>query len=852
MHTNRFLRGLLIALVLLSLLSGLIGPRLMPALAAPQKQGSSICPDPIIVQWTYTGNVITPSTGSGLFSTSASVPPPTFPTGEIAAEDPSISFTGWDTASLDATAYLEFKIDTTNRYSISLTFKTRISNTGPTSLELYYSADGLNFLPTSAVVTTVPADANWHSLTFNLNAITDINYNVNTTFRLYAYNASGSAGTWRLDNVTFSGTCGMPSYPLIISEVAWAGTKASSDDEWIELYNSGSTPIDFNTTPGWRLVADDGSPDIILNSDISGPIPPGGFFLLERARDQVTSIPADQIYLGALDDTGEVLRLRAPDGSVVDTANSDGGTWPAGSTFPASMERVVTGGIVSPDILGGWITFASTPNPSVFDAAGNLIYGTPKNQNWAFSVTATFTPTNTPTASSTPTATLTPTRTVTPTRTITLTGTRFTATPTATPTLGVVISEVAWMGTKAKPGDEWIELYNGGSLSVDLSGWKITADDETIVDFKSTDPVSERTIAPGGFFVIAPPNAFTVAVINKNVASTNSSLKLTNDPGRVLKLQRPSGNNDGTYILVDTANSDGGAWPAGVGSPTYATMERHALNTLDKASNWFTYAGTPSSSGPRDPGNNLIMGTPGYANWATSVTATPTKAPTPTRTPTRKPGSNVVATPTATVVINEFLPRAGFDWNQDGKVDVFDEFIEIANLGPVDVNLSGWKLDDAAGQGSNPYTLPAKTLKPGERIVFYASQTNVLLSDGGDTVRLLNPNNVVKDARSYSIVKVADVSWCRLPDINGSWFADCFPTPNQRNSRTGEVPATPPGTGLEEQPCLLPDTLPEPFRQAECNGFGVDMWQSMYWDILGWFKEFLVPQNDSKWETFVE
>ena len=277
-------------------------------------------------------------------------------------------------------------------------------------------------------------------------------------------------------------------------------------------------------------------------------------------------------------------------------------------------------------------------------------------------------------------------------------------------------------------------------------------------------------------------------------------------------------------------------------------MERDLSKGFESA-NWYTFADKEGGT-VRDRYGLIIRGTPGYANWAISVTATPTKAPV-TSTPTRKPGV-VIPTPTATVVINEFLPRAGFDWNQDGKVDVFDEFIEIANLGPVDVNLSGWKLDDAAGQGSNPYTLPAKILKPGERIVFYASQTNVLLSDGGDTVRLLNPNNVVKDARSYSVVKVADVSWCRLPDINGSWFADCFPTPNQRNSRTGEVPATPPGTGLEEQPCLLPDTLPEPFRQAECNGFGVDMWQSMYWDILGWFKEFLVPQNDSKWETFVE
>ena len=29
---------------------------------------------------------------------------------------------------------------------------------------------------------------------------------------------------------------------LIISEVAWGGTEASADDEWIELYNPGTTP----------------------------------------------------------------------------------------------------------------------------------------------------------------------------------------------------------------------------------------------------------------------------------------------------------------------------------------------------------------------------------------------------------------------------------------------------------------------------------------------------------------------------------------------------------------------------------------------------------------------------------
>ena len=277
-------------------------------------------------------------------------------------------------------------------------------------------------------------------------------------------------------------------------------------------------------------------------------------------------------------------------------------------------------------------------------------------------------------------------------------------------------------------------------------------------------------------------------------------------------------------------------------------MERHAGTTLDTVTNWYTFVGTPTK---HDRNNDLIKGTPGYANWAASVTATPTK--TPTLTP-RAPTPRATNAPplVAILVINEFLPRAGFDWNRDGKVDVFDEFIEVANLGPIDANLSGWKLDDMPNGGSNPYTLPSMVLKPGQRIVFYASQTNVLLSDGGDTVRLLNPNNVVKDAHSYTVVKVADQSTCRIPDIRGSWYSDCFPTPNQANSRTGTVPSAPMDTGLETPPCLLPDTLPEDFRLAECFGYGANLWNSAYWDDGDWLSDRSVRQNGSKWDMFVQ
>jgi hypothetical protein len=632
-----------------------------------------------------------------------------------------------------------------------------------------------------------------------------------------AFNQTGTAAQWTPTNIATT---------VFISEVAWSGTRASSSDEWIELYNPTLAAVSLDN---WRLETPNG-PRVI---PLSGTIPPQGFYLIQRFSGTFQDVTADLTYdyFVPLSDSGETLQLKNPGRVVVDTANKAGGAWPGGSAGEnhPSMERLAKGGSIVADSLYAWVTNSGAVKNG-HDAMGNAIYGTPKQANWAFSITITPSPTRTITLTPTPTRTPTSTRTRTPT------GTLRTPSPTPMPTLNVVISEIAWMGTSSSnSSDEWVELYNRSAAVVDLSGWSLRSTDGVInIEFASSDIY--HTIAPGGYYLLAKEGTFDSVITNKTITDTFS-----ND-GKFLVLR------DDKEVLIDTANANGGAWPAGTTSPYYATMERHLVSFRDVSANWYTFAGPPTEKNRN--GVSWIYGTPGYANWAFSVTATPSKTPTPTRTATRK--GAVVVTPSTTLVINEFMPRAGFDWNQDGKVNVFDEFIEIANYGPLDINLNGWKLDDAAGQGSSPFTIPSKTLKVGEHIVFYASQTNILLSDGGDTVRLMNPNNIVKDAQTYSVIKVADVSWCRLPDINGSWFMDCFPTPNQRNSRTGEVPNAPPDTGLETPLCLLPDTLPEDFRNAECYGFGSNMWQAMYWDLAGWFKEFIVPQGSSKWDTFVE
>ncbi|GAB4135257.1 MAG: hypothetical protein Kow00104_19660 [Rhodothalassiaceae bacterium] len=112
------------------------------------------------------------------------------------------------------------------------------------------------------------------------------------------------------------------------------GTTTSANDEWIELHNVGSSPVEL---AGWRLVAADGTPDIAL----SGTIAAGGYFLLERTDDlSVPGIAADLIYSGALSNTGETLRLQDGTGIVQDSLNG----WPAGdNASKATMERTATG-----------------------------------------------------------------------------------------------------------------------------------------------------------------------------------------------------------------------------------------------------------------------------------------------------------------------------------------------------------------------------------------------------------------------------------------------------------------------------------------------------------------------------
>ncbi|MDB4984534.1 MAG: competence protein ComEA [Patescibacteria group bacterium] len=156
-----------------------------------------------------------------------------------------------------------------------------------------------------------------------------------------------------------------------INEIAWMGTSTSANAEWIELYNPTSISVDLT---GWKLSATDGSPNISL----SGTITASGYFLLERTSDAtVPGVTANQIYTGALSNSGEHLQLTDPSGAVVDNVDGSGG-WPAGDD--ASKNTMQRSG-------SSWITAAGTPNSA--NSATNVPAATQNSNSNNSSATTT-------------------------------------------------------------------------------------------------------------------------------------------------------------------------------------------------------------------------------------------------------------------------------------------------------------------------------------------------------------------------------------------------------------------------------------------------------------------------------
>ena len=130
-----------------------------------------------------------------------------------------------------------------------------------------------------------------------------------------------------------------------INEVAWMGSSANSNHEWIELYNPADSAVSLSS---WSLT--DGAN---LNIQLTGNIEGTSYAVLERTSDDSAPGLALLTYTGALVNTGATLTLRDAGGGIVDQVT--GGTdWQNIGGDNATKETAQY-------TATGWVTDTATP-----------------------------------------------------------------------------------------------------------------------------------------------------------------------------------------------------------------------------------------------------------------------------------------------------------------------------------------------------------------------------------------------------------------------------------------------------------------------------------------------------------
>jgi hypothetical protein len=282
------------------------------------------------------------------------------------------------------------------------------------------------------------------------------------------------------------------AFDVVFNEIAWMGTISSANNEWLELYNSTDATIPLDN---WGIAAQDGTPKIVLR----GEIPGHGFYLLERTDDNtLPDITAQQIYTGALENTGETLFLLDTSNKLIDRAGLDSG-WLAGDNS-TKQTMVRKDAIINGETPLAWQT-SQSPG------------GTPGKEN-----TNLYSPTVTASPAIASPSPLTSAPTNPPTPQITLP---------ATTSSGVVFNELLPSPAGPDETEEWIELFNQNSFSVSLSHWQIT---DFFGKTKKYSFPDGTTINGLGYLVVARPES------GITLNNQEDKLSLIDETGRVIDI----------------------------------------------------------------------------------------------------------------------------------------------------------------------------------------------------------------------------------------------------------------------------------------------------------------------------
>jgi len=324
----------------------------------------------------------------------------------------------------------------------------------------------------------------------------------------------------------------------------------------------------------------------------------------------------------------------------------------------------------------------------------------------------------------------------------------------------VVINEIAWAGTLDGTSDEWIELYNSTSSSIDLAGWTILDDGSTAYS------ITTGTISAGGYFLIEDTedstNVTANAVIGISLGNTGDSLSLIDSGAQV----------------IDTVNASSGMWYAG-DNTTKATMER--IDPLGSSENPANWAHATSGNGAIGRLGSAILGTPGSQNSVYSGGAVQAEVAFETLSVNPIEGSTFTIKINASNVTD--LTGYGFDilydatmigyssssegafLSQNGTIATsFNEGLENDNPGKIVIGGTRLNVPLTGEDGSGTLcTLTFTALKTGSTTLVFDAPSYVK-GVSGDISMTLNSRIVTIDAQNINVDPIQNLTITEGPN----------------------------------------------------------------------------------------
>ena len=263
---------------------------------------------------------------------------------------------------------------------------------------------------------------------------------------------------------------------VVINEIAWMGTKVSSNEEWIELYNPANKEVDIS---GWEI-ENAGAKNNTLEIS-AGKIPAYRYFLICRKEIGNCDLVESKLSLHNKYDKNGKLVLKNKAGDIIDaTPEAVNQKWPAGNNQKPkkTMERICPLALGSE--LKNWQT-SQSPG------------GTPRDKNSPVKIKPE------PEQKAKPEPIVYP--------------------------KNIFINEILPSPKGSDAQNEWIEIFNENNFEVDLSGWKIQDVVGTITTYSF--PKGAKIQAKGFLVLRRPTSKITLQ-------NSGDTLKLIQPNGNII------------------------------------------------------------------------------------------------------------------------------------------------------------------------------------------------------------------------------------------------------------------------------------------------------------------------------